>query len=114
MTRAAAVLAMPRATVAAAGDDRVLDLPRPGPGRGSLDRLDQRPAQHPAALLGYAPADHPGVGFVVPRGQARPAGQLPRVAEPGDVPDLRADYRAQHRADARQLPDRGVSPVPGQ
>ena len=34
---------------AAAGDDRVLDVPRPGPSRLPLDRPGQRPAQYPAA-----------------------------------------------------------------
>ena len=40
---------------AAAGDDGVLELAYRGAGRGALDRLDHRPAQHPRALLICAP-----------------------------------------------------------
>ena len=40
---------------AAAGDDRLLDLTRLRPGRGPLDRLDQRPAQHRDPCLDTRP-----------------------------------------------------------
>src|SRR6266536_823735 len=93
---------------------RPLSLPGPGPGGLVLDRLGQRPAQHLRALLGHVPADHLGVGLVVPRGQPGPGAQLPGLAEPGDVADLGADHRGQHRADPVQLPHRGVSRIGGQ
>ena len=91
-----------------------LSLVHRGAGRGALDRLDQRPAQRPRALLGDPAADHLGVGLIVPRGQPGPRAQPGRVPEPGDVADLGDDDRAQHRPDAGQLLDRAVAVVPGQ
>jgi hypothetical protein len=43
---------------AAAGDDAVFDLSRPGAGGLPLDGLGDRPAQHPRALRGHVPPAH--------------------------------------------------------
>ena len=59
--------------LAAAGDDVVLALAQRVAGGHVLDRLDQRPAQQPRALLGDVPAADLGVGLAVPRGQPGPA-----------------------------------------
>ena len=79
---------------AAAGDDRVLDVPRPGPGRLVLDRLDQRPAQYPAALLGICPrmtlvSDSQCRGVSPAQRHSRP-GVANRVISPTSATDHRA------------------------
>ena len=116
MIRAAAVLAMPRAS---------------GPRRAMIASLTCRgcvPAgcrwiastraqrePHPAALLGHVPADHPGVGFVSAAGQPSPAGQLSGLAVPGDVADLPRRSTAPSTGPMpEQSPDCGISPVTSQ
>src|SRR5204863_6088891 len=75
--------------LAAAGDNAVLDLPRPGARGLPLDRLAHCPAQHPRALPGHVPPAHLEIGLAVPRGQPGPAAQLPGTGEPADVADPR-------------------------
>ena len=82
------------ASLAAAGDDAVLELPRPRPGGVALDRLDHRPAQHPRALLGDVPADHLGVGLVVPRRQPGPRAQPPGCRGTGVMSPISATMTA--------------------
>lgn len=84
------------------GFDPLVEAPQGGVAlNGGPDRLDQRPAQPPIALLGDRPmprdrpramggGDQPGVG-----------GQLPRTPEPPDAVDLHCNQRGQHGPNAR-------------
>jgi hypothetical protein len=68
--------------------------------------LDCRPPHESRALLGDVAAADLVVGLAVLRGEACPAGQVPRRVEPGHVADLGDEDCSQRRPDAGDRLDR--------